>query len=76
MFNLFIGKGIIYMCVLTIKIFMEYKTTIYYHTHGQMRLDKRVQSYVFHAGFLYVSCLNHIKFDHSLIHALIKTLFV
>jgi hypothetical protein len=74
MFNLFIGKGIIYVCVLTIKtikIFMQYKTTIYCHTH-----DERIQPYVFHAGFLYVSCLNHIKFDHSLIHALIKTPFV
>jgi len=37
-----------------------------------MRLDERVQPYVFCAGFLYVSCPDHIKLDHGLIHALMK----
>jgi hypothetical protein len=37
-----------------------------------MRQHKRVQPYVVQANFLYDSCLDHIKFNHSLIHALIE----
>jgi hypothetical protein len=53
---------------------MQDETTIYCWTHRRMRLDERIQPYVFQAGFfffLYISCLEHIKLDHGLIHALI-----
>jgi len=50
---------------------MQDDTTIYCHTHKRIRLHEQVHSYVIHIGFVYISCLNHIKLYHSLIHALI-----
>jgi hypothetical protein len=47
-------------------------TTIYYRTYRRMRLDERVQPYVFQAGFLYVTCLDRIKLDYDLIYVLIE----
>lgn len=50
---------------------MQDDTTIYCHTHKRIRLYAQVYPYVVQIGFLYISCLNHIKLDHGLIHALI-----
>jgi hypothetical protein len=51
---------------------MQDEIVIYYYTHKWKRIHERVQPYVFETGFLYVSCLDHIKLDLGLIYALNK----